>query len=121
MANPNKAKGDRYERDVLAVAIEAGFDEARRTRPGRVEDQGDIHLQRAALDILQTKDVASPNWREFLDGLADQKDRAQAETAALVVKRRGVGGRPALHLAVLHLDDYLRLIRRLRTMEEDLW
>ncbi|AXH70450.1 hypothetical protein HOT75_gp063 [Gordonia phage Daredevil] len=127
MANRNKAKGDKYERDVLAAAIEAGFAGAKRTRPGRMEDQGDIHLFRetghlgalGGQHILQTKDVATPQWREWLDQLELQSERAAADTAALVVKRRGSGGRPPVHLAVMSLDEYLRLIYRFSALEED--
>lgn len=111
MVNRNKAKGDKYERDILARCLEFGFTQARRTRPGRMEDQGDIHLTHDGRHILQTKDAATPVWREWLTGLARQKYAAQAATAALVVKRRGSGANPPIHLAVMHLDDYLALLR----------
>lgn len=40
MANPNKVKGDRVERDVRKIISQ--YDRtARRTRPGRREDEGD--------------------------------------------------------------------------------
>lgn len=110
MTNRNKAKGDKYERDILAACHEHGFTQARRTRPGRMEDQGDIHLTHDGRHILQTKDVATPAWRDWLHQLRTQKRAAQASTGALVVKRRGSGATPPIHLAVVALSDYLDLI-----------
>lgn len=108
MTNRQKAKGDAYERDVLRMARTAGFPYAERTRPGRREDEGDIHLAPGV--ILQTKDVASPQWREWLAQTEQQRRCAQADHGVLVVKRRGTGGRPPLHLAVMDLDSMLRLL-----------
>ena len=109
MANPNKNKGDQYERDILALCRTAGFTWAERTRPGRREDEGDIHLTPGV--ILQTKDVSTPNWRTWLAELANQINCARARHGILVVKRRGTGGRPPLHLAVMPLDAMLELLR----------
>lgn len=108
MANPNKDRGDRYEREILALAKRRGFVDASRTRPGRREDEGDIHLSPGV--IVQTKDQKTPAWREWLDQLESQRLAARAEHGILVVKRRGSGGRPPLHLAVMPLDHMLRLL-----------
>ena len=102
-----KAKGDQYERDVLDI-VRKRFPFAERTRPGRREDQGDIHVTPGV--ILQCKDVATPRWREWLTGLAEQKLAARADHAALVVKIRGTGGRPPLHLAVMPLTALTALL-----------
>ncbi|AZG43463.1 hypothetical protein [Gordonia insulae] len=110
MANRMKAKGDKYERDILAICHEKGFTDAVRTRPGRMEDQGDIFLDRNGMVIVQTKDVATPNWRDWLEQLDDQIGRARAAFGFLTVKRRGVGGRPPIHLAVMPLEDMLTLL-----------
>ncbi|MGP3708515.1 hypothetical protein [Gordonia paraffinivorans] len=108
MANNQKAKGDRYERDVLDLARRRGFPHASRTRPGRREDEGDIHLAPGV--IVQCKDVARVDWRAWLAQLEQQRLAARAEHGVLVVKRRGAGGRPPIHLAVMPLDDMLRLL-----------
>lgn len=113
MANAAKNRGNKYERDVEQLCRAAGFPDAKRTRAGRREDEGDIHLDRGSRYILQTKDVVTPQWRPWLDELAEQVAAAKAEHGALVVKRRGTGGRPALHLAVLPLDAYLALLAQL--------
>lgn len=112
MPNANKQKGDRFEREILARCHQAGFLTATRTRPGRNEDQGDILLNRAGTAILQTKDVAQLDFRGWLAELDSQMDAAGAGHGALVIKRRGVGGRPALHLAVMDVEMLLDLMAR---------
>lgn len=109
MTNRNKAKGDKYERDILNLCRAAGFTWAERTRPGRREDEGDIHLAPGL--IAQVKDVATPNWRAWLGELQDQIRCARARHGILVVKRRGTAGRQPLHLAVMPLDAMLDLLR----------
>ncbi|MCF3939928.1 hypothetical protein [Gordonia tangerina] len=108
MTNRMKAKGDQYERDVLAIARRSGFPFAERTRPGRREDEGDIHLAPGV--IVQCKDQSETRWRVWLAELNAQRLLARAAHGVLVVKRRGSGGRPPLHLAVMPLDDLLRLL-----------
>lgn len=77
MPHPNKAKGDRAERGVLRILSEYDSS-ARRTRPGRREDEGDIH----ALSITwQVKDVARPVWRDWLTQIAEQVERSPTSTA----------------------------------------
>lgn len=117
MANKNKAKGDQYERDVLAMCRDAGFPWAQRTRPGRREDEGDIHLTPGV--IVQAKDVKALDWRGWLAQLADQIRCARATHGFLVVKRHGTGGRPPLHLAVMPLDSMLELLREAGWTNQD--
>ncbi|MDJ0010117.1 hypothetical protein [Gordonia alkanivorans] len=108
MTNRMKARGDQYERDILKLARRSGFPFAERTRPGRREDEGDIHLAPGV--IVQTKDQKTAVWRDWLSELKSQRLAARADHGILVVKRRGTGGRPPLHLAVMPLDDMLRLL-----------
>lgn len=117
MVNRQKMRGDRYERDVLAKCHDHGLTAATRTRPGRNEDQGDIHLDRNATYIVQAKDAVTPTWRDWLHQLDLQRRRAGAEYGFLALKRRGTGGRPPIHLAVMPLDDMLDLVRRLADLE----
>jgi hypothetical protein len=112
VTNPNKRKGDDYERLVRDYATARGW-LAEKTRAGYERDAGDVHLFGPAgmIAILQAK-----NWRtwclpEWLRGLAEQKAQAKAPHAALVIKRRGVGD-PALSYVVVTLADYLDLIEQ---------
>ena len=100
MPHPNKTKGDRAERDVLKI-ISKYDPAARRTRPGRREDEGDIH----ALGLTwQVKDVAQPRWRDWLAQLHQQIAVSPYQYGVLVWKLRGFSGKPAKWLAVMELD-----------------
>ena len=101
MANPNKQKGDRAERDVLHI-LQQYDPAARRTRPGRREDEGDIHALDAA---WQVKDVARPQWRDWLHQTDLQAARSPYKHGVLVWKLRGYGGKPAKWLAIMELKD----------------
>lgn len=106
MPHPNKAKGDRAERDVRKIISQYDPD-ARRTRPGRREDEGDIH----ALNMSwQVKDVASPLWRDWLVQLDSQVGHSRYQHGAIVWKLRGYGGKPAKWLAVMELDKFAELL-----------
>lgn len=115
MANAMKAKGDREERAVLAIARCGGFPHAERTRAGRAEDQGDIHLDRqfglAPGAICQVKDVRTINWTDLIDGLSAQIAAANADVGFASLKRSRPGKAP-LRVAVMPLDDMLALLRR---------
>ena len=106
MSHPNKAKGDRAEREVLRILSEYDSS-ARRTRPGRREDEGDIH----ALNMVwQVKDVARPLWRDWLVQLDSQVGHSRYQHGAIVWKLRGYGGKPAKWLAVMELDKFAELL-----------
>lgn len=106
MPHPNKAKGDRAERAVLAI-LQHYDPTARRTRPGRREDEGDIH----ALNLTwQVKDVAQPRWRDWLTQLHQQTESSPYQHGAIVWKLRGYGGKPAKWLAVMELEHMCELL-----------
>lgn len=117
MSNPQKAKGDKFELDVVNYLVAAGFN-AKRTRAGYERDYGDIHvlddLGRLGL-ILQAKNRAQDTspWRRLAGYVADtelQRSQAGARHAATVVKRPGVAA-PGKQYVVLELDWYLALLR----------
>lgn len=110
MSNPNKRRGDQGERDALAMYRAAGFPGAERTRPGRKEDEGDIHLAPGA--IAQVKNCKALQWREWLAQLAEQKKAARAALAWLVVRRPGRGPQKPVWLAVMTVEDHAELVRR---------
>lgn len=116
MANRSKRIGDAYERFVEKFCREAGFPDSKRTRPGRREDEGDLYLTPDI--IVQIKDVVTPKYREWMEQLAEQKRRAGARFAFIAMKRRGAGGRPPLHLAVMPLDQMLDLFKELELLKE---
>lgn len=109
MANPNKVRGDNEERAVEKI-VQGQFPDARRTRPGRREDAGDI-ISPEGKFTLQAKAVKTPQWSQWLDELGDQKANSGMPIAFLSVKRSRPG-KPPLRLAVMSLDEMLSLIER---------
>lgn len=107
MANPNKRRGDQEEREVEKIA-QSRFPDARRTRPGRREDAGDV-ISPSGDFTIQVKNVRTPNWTEWLEDLASQKEASGMGGAFLSVKRSRPG-KPPLRLAVLPLEDMLALL-----------
>lgn len=115
MANANKRKGDQEERDVLAILRGNGFPHAERTRPGRMEDHGDIFVTRttglAPGVIAQVKNVRTPVWSEWVGQLAMQKARSGALVAFLTHRITRPGGKPPIRLAVMELAAFTELLR----------
>lgn len=114
LANPNKRRGDAEERVVESI-IHERFPDAKRTRPGRRDDEGDIISPQGDFTV-QVKCVKKPAWTEWLDELADQKRHSGASTAFLSVKRSRPGKSP-LRLAVMPLEDMLELLSRTNPQE----
>ena len=98
------------EERAVEKIIQAKFPDAKRTRAGRRDDEGDVLIPSADA-TCQVKAVRTPNWTEWLDDLADQKRHSGASTAFLSVKRSRPGKSP-LRLAVMSLEDYLDLLER---------
>lgn len=109
MANPNKRRGDSEERAVERI-IQGRFPDAKRTRAGRREDEGDL-LSPQGDFTCQVKAVKTPQWSQWLEELADQKRHSGMATAFLSVKRSRPGKSP-LRLAVMPLEDMLELLER---------
>lgn len=119
MANPNKAKGTRWE-SALVAALGAFFDgryglKPRRTPPEGLSDAGDLHG--LSPFIAQAKDWRS--WesamREGLDGAERQKIHAGEPYGVAFVKRarKPAGG----GYAVLTVATWARLLVRLKRAE----
>lgn len=103
MANPSKRKGDRAERDVLAMLL-PHMPTAKRTRAGRQEDEGDILTDQFT---IQVKDVKNAQWGKWLEEWDEQHELSGKPYKLLVWKRRGYGGKKPRWLAVMDLDDLL--------------
>lgn len=106
MPNPNKQKGDRAERDVRKI-ISQYDPSARRTRPGRREDEGDILTDEFT---IQVKNVKTARWDTWLTEWDQQQKRSGKPHKILVWRRAGAGGREPRFLAVMDLIDLLETI-----------
>lgn len=115
MPNANKRKGDTFERLMRDYFRLAGFPHAERTRAGYQRDAGDIHLDAvtglAPGVICQCKNVVTPKWSEWVDGLAAQVEEAKADVGFIAWKRRGVGW-PGDQLAIMPMQQFTDLLRR---------
>lgn len=118
MANPQKAKGTRWESEVVALLKESGL-KVYKPRQEGFRDVGDVHAPPFALQAKAYADVVS-GLREGLNGAVVQVEHAGDgfEYGAAVVKRprKPVGE----GYFVLRLSDAARLMRRLREAEDDL-
>lgn len=117
MANANKAKGTRWESALRDYLRDAGIDAYRPAQEGRA-DVGDLH----GVDpfIGQAKD-----WRDLAAALREGVDGAQIQArnagraygVAFVKRARAATGRG---YAVMTVDTFVRVLRRLRDAEDAL-
>lgn len=117
MANPQKAKGTRWEGDVVALLKDAGL-KVYKPRQEGFRDVGDIHAPPFALQAKAYADVVS-GLREGLNGAVVQVGHAGEgfEYGAAVVKRPRKGTGEGYF--VMRLSDAARLMKRLREAEDD--
>ncbi|MBP2323323.1 hypothetical protein JOF56_003708 [Kibdelosporangium banguiense] len=113
MSNPNKARGDRWERSVLDFLREVFGRAAIRPRQEGHIDVGDVHLSPWA---LQLKDEASHNFSGYLNDAEKQAAAAGEPFAAAVVKRRRYSVDRGY--VVMTLATFRRATARLRRAEE---
>ena len=119
MSNPNKAKGTRWETDVVNYLREIGGLHVVKPRQEGAQDIGDIHVYNyRGITVIQAKNWAS--WesaiREGLDGAVKQA-AALSHTAPLgtepfpvaVVKRARKSTGEAY--VVTRLEDFVELLK----------
>lgn len=107
MTGPQKVKGDRFERDLVAFMRANGVPHAERALgAGRRADQGDI-LGLPGIAI-QAKDRAELRFSEWLAQAERQRANARADLGVVVAKRKG---RPAGEsYVVMTFDQFLRYV-----------
>ena len=88
MTNPNKAKGDRWERAVMAYLAEEFGRQVRRPHQEGFKDVGDLHLSPFA---LQCKDVAGLSLPATIRAAELQATHAEEQFGVVVHKVRGKG------------------------------
>lgn len=93
MPNPQKQKGDRAERAVRDYLTAQGFRGAFKTRAGYSDDRGDVIVplrgHQGGGMAVQVKDVATPAWKAWMAGLADQVRNGGHRHGVIWWKRRG--------------------------------
>lgn len=109
MPNPQKRKGDAWERAVAKALQSHGYPHAERTRAGWDDDRGDINAAPGL--VFQCKDQASKRWSTWLEELDEQIGNAKADHGVLIVKQKGVPD-ASQALAVMTLAQWTRLARQ---------
>lgn len=111
MTTPSKAKGDAFERAVVAHLNEWEFAaHAERRKAGMTDDRGDIvGAWDLAVECKNYSDVAR-GLREGLDGLDEKRKHSKVRTAIAVVKRARKPADQAY--AVMTLRDFCALYQR---------
>ncbi len=110
MTSPQKSKGHRAERDVLAWLRTFGY-RVNRVQAGRPDDQGDIEGVDGV--VIEVKDRKTHNWKEYFEQLERQIINKQAYTGVILCKRPGypnAGDWLAVMPAHLWLDLYHLLV-----------
>lgn len=113
MSNPNKAKGDRWERAVLEFFQAVFGRSAIRPRQEGYIDVGDLHLSPFA---CQLKDEAKHDFSGYLNDAEKQAAAAGEDYGAAIVKRRRYATEKAY--TVTSLLTFRRVTARLRRAEE---
>jgi hypothetical protein len=108
VANPNKARGDRAERDAASWFRNNGWPDADRSLgAGRPQDRGDLTGIRWF--CIQVKDQAQYRINTWMPEMLEQKWRARAEYGVLLLKRRGTTDTGQWY-AVMTVEDLNRLM-----------
>ena len=108
MANPQKNKGDRHERDTASQFSAVLDREVPRIRAGWDDDRGDLELPG---HIVECK--AHAQWRPQ-EWLRDTTGKCRDGEVPIVVAKQPRGR----SVAILHLDDLLPMLRAHLEREE---
>lgn len=109
MANPQKARGTRWESEVVRFLHAHGFPEARRNVQHGARDIGDIGGIPGF--AIEAKDWQRPDWPAFVDQANREARNAGEPFGVAIVKRRR---RPTSDaFVVMDLDTFVRLLHRI--------
>lgn len=87
MTNPNRRKGDAFERALVAYFREHGFPYAERAYgAGRPDDVGDLDGVGAL--CVSAKDCGTARLPEWLAEVEDQRERGRKRLGVVIWKRR---------------------------------
>lgn len=105
MANPNKAKGTKWETDVVRYLRDQGIP-ARRNAQHGLKDIGDIWFPDFT---IEAKDHAKIDLASFVDQSTRESDSAGTSFGVAVVKRRNKNVKHGY--AVMDLETFTRLAK----------
>ena len=114
MANPNKARGDRHERETRNFLAEVFGRLVKRPRQEGLQDVGDIHVSPFVLQAKNWRDTVAA-IRAGVEGAEEQARNAEEPYGVAVVKMRGKGA--AYSRVVMTLATFRRVLARLLRAE----
>lgn len=107
LVNPQKNKGDAYERSIIDYLRQCGF-RVDRTRAGWSDDRGDIHgIEGVTLECKNHIRMALSGW---IAELLTECENNQTTIGAVIHKKKGVTN-PADQYATLPLGKFVQLLR----------
>lgn len=115
MTSANKAKGSRWELDIVRYLAERFGRKVRRPHAEGFEDVGDIHLSPFVLQAKNYSDVATA-LRVGVEGAEIQASRAEERYGVAVIKRRGKGAADAY--VAMSLETFRDLVEDYRYLTE---
>ena len=115
MTSANKAKGSRWELDIVRYLAERFGRQVRRPHAEGFEDVGDIHLSPFCLQAKNYADVATA-LRVGVEGAEIQADRAEETYGVAVIKRRGKGAEHAF--VAMSLRQFRELVAELHELRK---
>jgi hypothetical protein len=107
VANPNKAKGSRWELDVRRELEAHGLLVTRPWQEGH-QDAGDMHIEHEVVGQAKNYANLADALREGVDGAVRQAAVADLTAGVAFVKRRGRGA--AEGYAVMRIEDWAWLM-----------
>lgn len=108
MANPRKAKGTRWESDIVKYLRANGFPEARRVVQAGMADDGDIHVRDFVIQAKAYRSIAE-GINEGVKGYKIQRVNAGLPYGVSIVKRPGKNVREGY--VVMDLEDFTAFLR----------
>lgn len=93
MTNRHKIKGDKAELDLVKWLKKNGYPDARRTKAGWDEDEGDINLgpgkNSKFVEVKNHKTLVVNPWLDRMEEKMNEPQCERFDDAVLVVKRPG--------------------------------
>jgi len=116
MANPQKRKGDSFERVIVGAIKDAGLS-AWRTAAGWTDDRGDV----AGISgvVVECKDHVRPTLGPWLKELAREVANAGARRGVVVFKRKGTAD-PEDQFVLMTVKDWLLMEKEIQDVSRPL-
>lgn len=115
MTTPEKARGSAFERDVVAVFNDYGFNTERRFGAGQQKDRGDIS---GLTDwVVECKNLSRITLASIVDETEVERVNAKKRWGVSVIKRRGKGASESY--AVMKLSRFAEVLQHIERRQDN--